>query len=662
MSQVNYLIVEQQLHPPENFPEILKTLAQKFGLDIYLCRQHLTGRGYSLLTKGESKTLEPIADYLLQVSVSHWIIQPTKPAFVPPKVRNLTISSDRIIFGCQKGEVIFPKGATVLAVFAETSGVLADKSVTQLLSSHAYRGKNDIRHLHDSKIHKIILQGSPVLDLYLLNDKMEVKKGVRIFPGKFNPKGLGERASLSSKQNLQQILKLTEEYAGDFKLHTDFGLVNLPGCTLRRDDPDNPETLRQNLISLARYGWLMADIFKADSQKPRVDAENIDPASLTAAAIVTQSPIVAASGITEEILPVIDEINKEIGIHDRPTHQQEAPEIAEAGLPAPPPAKSGLVWSSPTFWFGSAGAVVVTLAMILSNINDSDLLDKFAYHAFASGAIPALFALLAFWYAFHFLRMKRQIEDTPTSKIRSVAMGMVEIKGEAVRKYALVSPMSHTPCVFYRLTKYQRRGRDHQWRVTSISSSNNVPFYVEDETGRVEVDPAGCRVSAGSKQEGTAGRIGLMKVVNETDEKWVEEVIVDGTLLYVLGFAAIKRHEGPTLAEKKIKALRELKHNPQDIQQFDLNGDGKIDEDEWDAARAAVEEKVLRESLQNRRGRKKQEEHIVIGKKKGRPLIISETHTEENLTARYQYYSIPLFITAAIATGGSIYLLLNYLQ
>jgi len=258
--------------------------------------------------------------------------------------------------------------------------------------------------------------------------------------------------------------------------------------------------------------------------------------------------------------------------------------------------------------------------------------------------------------------MKRQIENTPTSKIRSVAMGMVEVKGEAVRKYALLSPMSHTPCVFYRLTKYQRRGRDYQWRITSVSSSNNVPFYIEDETGRVEVNPAGCRVSAGSKQEGSPGQIGLMKVVNETDEKWVEEVIIDGTLLYVLGFAAVKRREGPTLAEKKIEALRELKRNPQNLQQFDLNGDGNIDEDEWDAARTAVEEKVLDKSLQGKQGRKKQEEHIVIGRKKGRPLIISETHSEENLTARYQYYSIPLFIAAAIATGGSIYLLLNYLK
>ena len=660
MSQISYLIVEQQLRPPENFSDILQYLSQKFGLDIYLCRQRLTGRGLSLLSKGNRDTLQPIADYLQTIKIDHWLIEPTKPGFVPAKVRQLTINSERIIFACQKGEVIFPKGATILAIFAETSGTLADKSVTQLLSSHAYRGKDDVRHLNDSKIHKIILQGSPVLDLYHLDDKMEIIGGVRIFPGKFDPKGLGERASLSSKQNLQQILNLANEYAATFKLHSDFGLVNLPGCTLRRDDPDNPETLRQNLISLARYGWLMADVLRAESAKPKAKTEP-DPVSAVTAAVLMQNPALAA-GAAEEIIPVINEINKEMHHADDPATTQKSPETADAGLPAPPPAKSGFGWSNPTFWFGASVPVAVALLMFIVNYTGSDLLNKFAYHAFASGAISITIAAMLFGYAFHFLRLKRQMENTPTSKVRSIAMGMVEVKGEAVRKYALLSPMSQTPCVYYRLTKYQRRERDHQWRVTSVSSSNNVPFFIEDETGRVEVNPASCHVNAGTKQEGAPGQVGLSKVFNESDEKWIEEVVIDGTLLYVLGFAAVKRDTGPTLTEKKIAALRELKQNPQNLQQFDQNGDGKIDSDEWDAARAAVEEKVLHESLQNKRNRKKQEERVVIGKKKGRPLIISETHSEEKLTSTYQYYVIFLFIAAALATGGSIYLLLNYLK
>ena len=266
-----------------------------------------------------------------------------------------------------------------------------------------------------------------------------------------------------------------------------------------------------------------------------------------------------------------------------------------------------------------------------------------------------------FWSAFHFLRMKRQIENTPTSRVRSIAMGLVEVKGRALRKFALVSPMSHTPCAFYRLTKY-RRERNNQWKVSSISSSGNVPFLLEDETGRVEIDPRGCRVSAGTKQEGTAGQLGLMHLSADSDDKWVEEVVVEGTLLYVLGYASVKRTEGPSLAEQKLEGLRELKRNPQQLNQFDHDGDGKISEQEWDQARSAVEEKVMRESLQQRQQRKKQEEYIVIGKSKGHPLIISETPSEDHLTARYLLFSIPLFIAAAIATGTTIYLFINYMK
>ena len=661
MSQTNYLIVEQQLHPPENLPEILKGLSQQFHLDIYQCRQRLTGRGLSLLAKGKPESLEKISAYLKETDFTHWLVEPSKSGFVPLKIRNLLVSSDRIIFGCQKKQVVFPKGSTILAIFAETSGELAEKSISQLLSSHAYRGKDDVRHLGDHKIHKVILQGAPVLDLYHLDEQGGVKDAVRIFPGKFDPKGLGDRATLSSKQNLEQILELAREYAGEFHLHTDFGLVNLPGCLLRRDDLENPETQRQNLLSLARYGWLMADLIQAGVRTRQQRSDEDDQDGTAATAVLLQNPALAGGEQLDEVFPVARELSAEINAAAKPPRSvEETPDTAEQGLPAPPPAKKGVGWSKPGFWFGSSGAVIAIIFFVLLD-TDNEMLNRFAYLCFATGAIPLLLAMLLFWYAFYFLRMKRQIENTPTSKVRSIAMGMVEVKGEAVRKYALISPMSNTPCVFYRLTKY-RRERNNQWRISSISSSDNVPFMLEDETGRVEINPLGCRVSAGSKQEGTPGQVGLMRSASGSDDKWVEELVIDGTLLYVLGYASIKRATGPTLTEKKIEALRELKRNPQNLQQFDQDGDGKISEDEWDTARASVEEKVIQESLQSKQQRKKQEEQIVIGKKKGFPLIITETPSEDHLTARYFYYTIPLFVTGTIAVGGAIYLLLNYLQ
>ena len=65
-----------------------------------------------------------------------------------------------------------------------------------------------------------------------------------------------------------------------------------------------------------------------------------------------------------------------------------------------------------------------------------------------SGALALAGAGLAGWYGFLCLRLKRRVENTPTSRIRSLAMGMVEVKGKAIRSYALVSPMTQLPCVF----------------------------------------------------------------------------------------------------------------------------------------------------------------------------------------------------------------------
>lgn len=659
---MHYLIVEQQSPAPENLSALIKELAHKHQLDPYQCRQRLVGRGLSLLAKGPRETLEKISPALTASNYSHWILSPSKPEYAPQRIHALEVTPEQIAFNCREKTVIFSKGAYILAIFADLSGALVDKSIQQLLSGNSYFGPDALPRMDRNKVCKTILQGRPVLDLYHLNDRLQIIDAVRIFPGKFDPKGLGPKATLSSKQNLLQILSLAEEYAAQLHLFHDFGLVNLPGCTLRRDDPDSPETQRHNLISLARYGWLMSDLLQTQKHQPDPQGQSqADLHSILTVAMAAQNPALAGEPDQPSGPPIAGEWIEELQSSTRHNSVTQDQDKELRGLPAPPEAKSLPAWSKPGFWIGTGGSLVIIAAFILFDLADSRWLNRVAYHAFASGLIPLVVAAMMFWSGFYFLRLKRQIENTPTSRIRSVAMGMVEVKGRAVRKFALLSPMSHTPCVFYRLTKY-RRERNNQWKVSSVSSSDNVPFELEDDTGRIEINPAGCRVSAGTRQEGHSGQVGLVHFNNDMDDKWVEEIIVDGTLLYVLGFAAAKAPSGASLQAQKTAALRELKRDPQQLKKFDKNGDGIIDADEWDEARAGVEDDIMRENLKVRSERKKQQDHIVIGKRKGRPLVIAETHSEDHLTARYLYYSIPLFCTAAIATGGAIYLLINYLQ
>lgn len=661
MSSPAYLIVEQQEKASTALPSLLQELAQKHRLDAYQCRQRLIGRGLALLGKGAPAKLETVSTSLTAAGYQHWIVEPTQPDFAPQRIRSLQIDDSEILFQCCQQAISLPAGGSVLAILADLSGSLKEQSVKQLLSSHAYRGRDNVRNLSTEKIIRTILRGLPVLDLYALDADNRINSAVRVMPGKFDPQGLGERATLSSRQNLLLVKDVAAENAGNFTLHTDFGLANLPGCRLRDDSPDAHETLRQNLTSLTRYGWLMADLERSDVRGEADPPVTDSDAAAVEAALLLGNPGLASTPDSAQAQPLNETLRQELTADDPVQTQAPVSEpAAKPGLPAPPEAVSDSPWRKTGLWIGSGGFAALVLLFILGNSLAGDLAQTLVKPAFSSGLLPFVAAMLLFWYGFYFLRMKREMENTPTSRIRSLAMGMVEIKGQALRQFALVSPMSHMPCVYYRLTKY-RRERNNNWRVSSISSSSYVRFKLEDDTGQVEIDPSGCRVSAGTRQEGSPGQVGLFGRSDDRDEKWVEEVIVEGTLLYVLGYASVKKAIGPSRAERKAEALRELKRDPQAMRQLDRDGDGHISAAEWDDARSAVEDQLLHASLSADKERKKQEEHVLIGKRKGHPLIISETHSENQLTQRYLYYSIPLLLASVAATGGAIYLLLNFL-
>ena len=97
-----------------------------------------------------------------------------------------------------------------------------------------------------------------------------------------------------------------------------------------------------------------------------------------------------------------------------------------------------------------------------------------------------------FVYGFRLLQRRRLILDTPFSKIRSAAMGMVEISGLAVGPYTMVAPITERECFYYRTLVYEwkQQGKSKQW-VKVASECLHVPFFVDDNTGRILIDPRG---------------------------------------------------------------------------------------------------------------------------------------------------------------------------
>lgn len=97
-----------------------------------------------------------------------------------------------------------------------------------------------------------------------------------------------------------------------------------------------------------------------------------------------------------------------------------------------------------------------------------------------------------FLYGFRLLQRRRLILDTPFSKIRSASMGMVEVSGLAVGPYTMIAPITARPCYYYRtlVWEYKQRGKNKEW-VKVAGECMHLPFFVDDNTGRVLVDPRG---------------------------------------------------------------------------------------------------------------------------------------------------------------------------
>jgi hypothetical protein len=98
--------------------------------------------------------------------------------------------------------------------------------------------------------------------------------------------------------------------------------------------------------------------------------------------------------------------------------------------------------------------------------------------------------LYLFYRGFQLLQRRRLILDTPFSKLRSASLGLIEVSGLALGPYTMTAPITSRPCYYYRtlVWEYKQRGKNKQW-VKVAAESMHLPFFLDDNTGRVLVDP-----------------------------------------------------------------------------------------------------------------------------------------------------------------------------
>ncbi|MCZ7585123.1 MAG: hypothetical protein M5R36_18335 [Deltaproteobacteria bacterium] len=236
---------------------------------------------------------------------------------------------------------------------------------------------------------------------------------------------------------------------------------------------------------------------------PTTGADNADA--------VTGGAAAAAAFAGAAVLTLAGKIDAKASKHGR--QGSLAPGITTTPYLPPPPQDATAVkerrWLeiATTFQLGGIGGVLGVLGTVLYVNLRFDVISSLRGYE-----IP-LFVLctsaVLFYSTFRALKLKQWVDNTPTSKIRSAAMGMVELAGKAVRIYNLLSPMSHMPCVYFRLRTYQKveTKNGSTWKLIDDHSSGLVPLYLRDETGAAVVWPQGAKMSSLTEQNFGSGGI-----------------------------------------------------------------------------------------------------------------------------------------------------------
>lgn len=275
--------------------------------------------------------------------------------------------------------------------------------------------------------------------------------------------------------------------------------------------------------------------------------------------------------------------------------------------------------------------------------------------------------LALFTYGFSVWREKRTIENIPTSKVRSLAMGLVEVSGWAQPKALLKSPITATDCVYYKflVERRERRGRSDQWVVVSQGASTNY-FYVDDGTGRILVDPVEAdihlsqdyRYSDAVSAGNTLGQLFNVGTFSQR-MRYTEWYILPGDEVYVMGTVTRWKNELQDRQFALAERLKELKADRERMMQFDRDGDGVIDADEWEAARQHAEQDILRQELDNPRD---ETDDLVIARDPLQRTMMISDRSEKDLVKSKAAAAWLLLIFGAVLVVGSACLLVSKLR
>ena len=292
------------------------------------------------------------------------------------------------------------------------------------------------------------------------------------------------------------------------------------------------------------------------------------------------------------------------------------------------------------------------------------------------------------------LKVKRTIQNTPTCKINTGAIGTnVEVKGFIlVEKEKLVTaPISRKQCALYNLEIQKQKGRlsrNGPYWSTIDSFFSDEGFYLDDDSGAtalVMVD--GAKIIRKGKTEefqvrsnqfdnlppslDTALRANKKKLkkfklkksgwgILSRKYRFLEWRFEPDEYIYVLGFAEsglkVQKVKKPKL-KYFLQAKKMIQKNAKLRKWFDANQDGKLDYNELERGARIVAEKLSAKYSQKKLEELIPKTKMIFRKKKPYTFIISN-RKEEDLIKYMSLWSVPMIWGGTVLTaacGGFIF-------
>lgn len=270
-------------------------------------------------------------------------------------------------------------------------------------------------------------------------------------------------------------------------------------------------------------------------------------------------------------------------------------------------------------------------------------------------------ALVCLYFMLTRLRRARWLEDTPTSKVRSAAQGLVELQGtlDAGGHTPLISPLGEVDCLWYRfrVEEYRRSGKNDNWQTVEQGVSER-PFLLRDDTGSCWIMPKGAEAHPRQRRRwegsqrwpgGRSVRTGLLAGLIGKRYRYTEEWFTEGEMLYALGWFE-SRGGGRDQFDRQAAARQVISSWKADyddlLARFDRNGDGTLDMSEWERVRQAAD--IESERLARADGQRPLVHALGKPARRGLPFILSDHH-EAELSRRLRRSSLWSLIGLAVS-------------